>query len=260
MSLRSKFLIKISSNKILVILLGLFLLTAGIGFYYNQVRELKTTYHYTIKDGPDKEYRIFFERPSEIDEDKKVLEELFRFKYGTIINITPTKAYYISNQTETGMDKIYEYDFNLRQNRLVFSNPEEIDLQDAYLFNNKLTVLTKNKLIDINISDLQIVEKQFSASSQINEILNIRNSEIIFGFDNCKFDKAECRFQFFNQVVVLNQNDNSQKIVPVENNMNEYFQDLDFWGTNKVYKLGNVARYEEDKGNRNYTLRMFTRF
>jgi hypothetical protein len=252
---------KLNRNKILIYLLFLGVVTSMIGVYYNTVRESKTTYNYAVKDGPNKDYRLFFTRNSDLDEDKKVVEELFRFNYGTIINLHKNSAYFITNSYGTG-DKVLMYDFSLKESKIIYDNQQKFEILDSYLdLDNKiLVVLTTSDLIKINLENLETQTYILNPSIEVNEIILVQNDKLVFGFDNCKFNKMSCKFETVKNVLVVDLNSKEEKIEIITDNNNEYLKDLPYFGTNKAFKKGLIGIYQNDKGNRNFTLRVFTRF
>ena len=254
-NLKSKF----QRNKILFYLIFLALLTSLVGVYYNSVREIKTIYNFAVKDGPNKDYRLFFIRNSDLDEDKKVTEELFKFKYGTIINLYKNNAYFIYNENQS-QDKVLSYDFKTKTSKIIYENPKNEILSDVYLDNQNLVILTQESLIKVDINTLKDEEETFKSKMVVNEIINIKNDKLIFGYDNCKFNKDICKFELISNLIVLETKTKNQELVKIIDNKNENIENLSYFGTNKAFRKGEIGVYQNDKGNRNFSLRVFTQF
>lgn len=257
---REVFKQKIKDHKILVVLFGLATIAIGVGFYYNLFRENKQTFHYTFRNGPNKEFNLFFQRVSDQPEEKNVVAEIFNFKYGSIVSLKDNKAYYILNSPYSETDQIYEYDFSSKEGRILYENKDNFIINDIYLLNNNLLILTNSKLMSLNLQNQsmsQIIETNFT-ETKINEFINHKEGEIILGFDGCKFTKEKCKYEGDKPVMIVNLNFKSSEKSLLENLDSKYLEINEFFGTNKVYRRGILRKYDKDEGNKNYNFRIFT--
>lgn len=263
---------KYQRNKILVALLITTVICLSIGIYYKNIKETKLTFHYAFKDSVDKNYKLFFQRSSEVDSDKKVVSEIFNYKVGSIVNLTKTKAYFIANLPDNELDKIYEYDFTTNEKKIIYNNESGKEILDLYLAGDKIYFLSDDKIILLNLKDLTtetliervnnttMVNKNLPYSFSYNEFFNLKNNFLIISYDKCKFVKEKCKNDIGNFYYTLNLKNKEVKKYQNDEFPNELKEISDFSGLNKVYKRGIIYKYEKDKGNTNYNIRFFTQF
>jgi len=241
---------KYSRNKILFFLLIALIPALIVGFYYNSVRDSKTITHFGVKNSPNKESEIFFQRSSDVNEDKKSLKDIFNYKFGTTVNLYGSSAYFIFNE------RIYQLDFNLQESKIIFEKNDFV-IDDVYLFNNNIYILGNSSLSYLNMNNLEF--KELAAGIVENEILNIKNNKVVLGYDKCKFEKDKCTNEINNLFTIFDLTTNETSRITTDNE-NDLISSDSFFGTNKVKRQGEFLKYPKDEGNKNYNLRIFTQF
>jgi hypothetical protein len=255
---------KLKNNKILIVLICLSVILSLVGIYYNTFRENKQTFHFTTKNGPNKDYLLFFQRVSDQPEEKNVITESFYFKYGTVVNMSQNTAYYIFNSPYNEVDEIYEYNFESKEGKVIYNNPEKKEFNDILLNDNQLFILEKNSMSVFNLITKNIERFQDNIFENVkpipNEFVNFIDDKIIMTFDECKFIKDKCKD--LNEPKYYIYDTATQKIEPknIKDVDKKYLEDSKFFGTNKVYRRGIIRKYEKDEGNLNYSIRIFTQF
>jgi len=255
MKIKSYLLGKFKRNKILFFLLFFGLVATLLGAYYNTIRESKTTYHYAFRDSKDKTQGLFFQRNTDRNEDKNVVKEIFLFKKGSIVSLTSTDAYFISDSSKS--DKVYKYNFNLETLTLFYENPKDNVILDLFLTNDTLFILEKSNLIKINLINNNKEYIEIKNLGVFNEFYEIKDQEMYLSYDNCKYIKESCNHEQTEKIFKINLTNRESGIVKIgETNFNQ----RTFFGTNKVYKLDTIKTYKDDEGNKNYNFRVFTQF
>lgn len=238
-------------NKILFYLFMIFFSTLTIGIYYNSIKDSKTIYHFGVRNSPEKDSEIFFQRASDINEDKKSINDVFKYKFGTTVNLSGSSAFYIFN------DSVYEYDFNLKESTKLFEK-SNFSIDDIYLHKGLIYLIGDSTLASFNLDSGEFTE--LSKGIVSNEISNIKNESILLEFENCKFVVEKC----------INQNNNISEVFDLKNNqlnkvkteeIDKQLNNIEsFFGTNKAQRQGIFKKYTKDEGNKNYNLRIFTQF
>jgi hypothetical protein len=246
---------RLRRNKVLVILTITFFLTSALGYYYNLIKDFKTIFHYSFKPTADRSERIFFNRSSEFDENKEIREELFRYDPETIVNIYNEKAYFISNQS--GFHQIFSFNFVERDIELVFENSEKINVYDLFLTQNKLFILSTNKVIEVNLLSSTLKELAFQTEI-FKQFVNIDNNSIILSEINCSLRAKDCYKEFPPQLLVYNLTTQEISKIAQEESISKILEIKPYIGVNKIYRLGKLNYYKNEKEIKNYNLRFFT--
>jgi hypothetical protein len=267
-SIKGKFL----RNKILFLLIFLSLIATSVGLYYNSVRDLKTTYHFAFKDGPEKEFKLFFQRASDVNEEKKVVNEIFNYNYSSIINFFDNQAYYVSNINGENIDKIYSYDFKVKEISVLFENPNNFIISDLFLYENRIYFIANENLYSFDmkngevrqlaerLNNVTMLNQNLPYAYSYNEFYTIYDNKVLLIYDNCKFVKEKCSREETPDIFVYDLNSNEISRTKISELDKNYVENKPFFGTNKLYRMGTLKRYTNDKGNENYNFRIFTQF
>jgi hypothetical protein len=258
MKIRNYLIGKIKRNKILVVLILLGLITTSLGFYYNLIRESKTTYHYTLKDTKDKTQGLFFQRNSGINEDRNEVQKIFTFKKSSILNFNSSQVYYISDDSK--FDQVFKYDFNTQVKNVIYENKNKENIRDIFLGKVELYILVDKGIKIFNLENKELNEIELLGLGKYNEFFNQKDSQIFLSYDKCKFVKEACNQEELKDLLFINLSDKKTKELKISEVSEEIINNKLFFGTNKIYKLGNLKKYEDDKGNVNYNFRIFTQF
>jgi len=258
MKFKNYILGKIKRNIILFILIILGLITTSLGFYYNLIRESKTTYHYTFRDSIDNTKGLFFLRNTDRNEDKNVIDSIFTYKKDTILNFTANKVYFISD--DANYDEVKVFDFDTKKDSFLFQNEDKETLKDTFLDKNFLLILSEKNLITINLENKNNSKFEIKNLGKFNEFFNKKGDEIFLRFDNCKFLPDPCYYEEPKELLSFNLKTTESRILKISDTEESVLKNKPYFGTNKIYKLGTLKKYKDDEGNKNYNFRIFTQF
>jgi len=257
MKLKNYIFGKIKRNLILFVLIILGLFTSSLGFYYNLIRETKTTYHYAFRDSKDKTQSLFFQRNTDRNEDKNIIKSIFTYKKGSILNFSNNQVFYITDDNK--FDQIKMYDFDTNTSSFLLQNESKKILKDIYLVENSLLILTNNEIIILNLQNKDLNKLEIKNLGNFNEFFNKVGDEVYLRYDNCKFIIETCYHSDSAELLSVNLKSSETTNLKISE-VSQEILNKPYFGTNKIFKLGTLKKYTNDEGNKNYNFRIFTQF